>query len=97
MAHQNGSVGSRLGHRIGHSLTSSSHDVAVRMGSNMTIGQKVALLAFVMLVAFAGIISRHLLFGSFNMGDRTGTIGLMAIMLALILGTATAAIFPEAF
>jgi len=63
----------------------------------MTIGQKIALLAFVMFIAVVGIISRHLMFGSFNMGDKTGTIGLMAIILAFIFGTAIAAIFPEAF
>jgi hypothetical protein len=63
----------------------------------MTIGQKFAFLAVVMLAAFASIISRHLLFGSFNMGDRTGTIGLMAILLALVLGATVATVFPELF
>ncbi|RYG98987.1 MAG: hypothetical protein EON58_05430 [Alphaproteobacteria bacterium] len=63
----------------------------------MTIGQKVAFLVVVMLAAFASIISRYLLFGSFNMGDKTGTIGLMAILLALVLGATVATIFPELF
>ena len=67
------------------------------LGTKMTIGQKIVLLVLVMVVACAGMITRHLMFGSYDMGDRTGTIGFMAILLALLLGTSVAALFPEAF
>ena len=62
----------------------------------MTDGQKYVMLLLLMLVATAGIVWRHYLYGTFDMGDRLGTIGLMTAVLAFLFGTFVAALFPEA-
>ncbi|MBW6425233.1 hypothetical protein KX729_27770 [Rhizobium sp. XQZ8] len=61
----------------------------------MSEGQKIALLVLVMSAGVGGMVLDHNLFGSFRMGSRTGTIGLIAICSAFLLGATLSALYPE--
>jgi hypothetical protein len=62
----------------------------------MTEGQKIALLLFVMSAGVGGMVLRNYLFGTLDMGSRAGTIGLIAIYSALLLGIGVSGLYPEA-
>lgn len=61
----------------------------------MIEGQKIALLIFTMLIGVGGLVLRNYLYGTFDMGSKVGTIGLIAIFSAFLLGSSLSALYPE--
>lgn len=61
----------------------------------MTYGQKLATLIFVFAVAFGGMLLDNYLRGSYDMGSRAATLGLMGILCAFLLGGCLAILFPQ--
>jgi hypothetical protein len=61
----------------------------------MTEGQRIVLLIFLTVGAASSIALRQYLYGTFNMGDRVGTLGLMAIIFAFMFGGLLVGVYPE--
>ncbi|MBW6426200.1 hypothetical protein KX729_33180 [Rhizobium sp. XQZ8] len=61
----------------------------------MTEGQKIALLLLVMSAGAGGMVLNHYLLGTFRMGSRTGTIGIIATFSALLLGAIASSIYRD--